>query len=189
VTRRIVKAIALAVMLLAIGQSSVPGQKTAALPEGRFVRDVSAGDDLEAVVNAALPKVKSTLAKIFKGKARSRLRQVIVAAAWQRFTIAGDTVRLETDAWSGSRGIAARPGDVIRGWPRYWPNGRTERLDVYTGRSGNTLTYRYVAEDGQRTDTYSVDATGTVLTQHIRLESSQLSAPVEYKLIYRREKP
>jgi hypothetical protein len=165
-----------------------PRGVSAQLPEGRYVRDAAAGDDLEQVVTGALPRVKSTLARIFRGKAKSRLRQVIVAAAWQRFTLTGDTVLLETDAWSGGRGIAVRPGDTLRGWHRYWPSGKTEKLDVVTSRAGNTLVYRYVAEDGQRTDTYTTDSNGAVLVQHIRLESDKLSAPIEYKLIYRKER-
>lgn len=165
---------------------SAPLRAFAQLPSGRYVRDSAAGDNLEQVVNDALPKVKSTLARIFKGTAKSRLRQVIVAADWEQFTISGDEVKLETDAWSGDRGITARPGDVVRGWHRYWPNGKTEKLDVYLSRQGNSLTYRYVAEDGERTDVFSVDTTGVTLTQNITLSSNQLSAPIHYRLVYKR---
>jgi hypothetical protein len=165
----------------------MPSHLRAQLPTGKFVRDVPAGDDLEHVISESLPKVKSALAKIFKGKAKSRLRQVIVAAAWQRFTVNGEQIRLETDAWSGDRAINVRPGDAVHGWRRYWPNGKVETLDVFTQHQGNTLTYRYVAEDGQRTDTYEVDATGNVLTQSVTLESNQLSSPIRYRLVYHRE--
>lgn len=174
-------------VLMAVALAA-PSHARAQIPSGRYVRDVAAGDNLEHVITDALPKVKSALAKIFKGKAKSRLRQVVVAAAWQQFTMVGDAVRLETDAWSGDRGITARPGDVVRGWHRYWPNGKTEKLDVFTSRQGSALSYRYDAEDGQRTDVYSVDPTGTTLTQLVTLESSQLSSPVHYTLVFRKEK-
>lgn len=160
----------------------------AQLPAGKFVRNVAAGDDLERVISESLPKVKSSLAKIFKGKAKSRLRQVITAAAWQQFTPVGEAIRLETDAWSGDRGVTVRPGEAIHGWRRYWPNGKMEQLDVITLQQGNTLTYRYVAEDGQRTDTYALDAAGNVLTQSVTIESKQISAPIRYRLVYHKDR-
>jgi hypothetical protein len=174
-----------ALLLLIVLSSPLRAQ----LPNGHYVRDVAAGDDLERVVNDALPKVKSTLAKIFKGKAKSRLRQVVTAAAWEQFTPVGDALRLETDAWSGERGITVRPGEAVRGWHRYWPNGKTEKLDVFTSHNGNSLTYRYVAEDGERTDTFTTDASGGLLTQDVTLQSSQLSAPIHYRLVYHRKAP
>lgn len=172
----------LACLLLILMPSSVRAQ----LPAGRFVRDAAAGEDLEKVVSASVPKVKSALAKIFKGKAKSRLRQVIVAAAWLKFTPEGESIRLETDAWSGDRSIVVKPGATLHGWRRYWPNGKVETLDVLTHQQGNALTYRYIAEDGQRTDTYVLD--GDVLVLSVTLESGQLSSPIHYRLVYRREK-
>lgn len=182
------RGLSISVLTVALAILSVipsPAQANTQLPGGTWIRDSAAGDDLEHVVSGALPKVKSALARIFKGKAKSRLRQVITAPAWQRFTQVADSLTLETDAFPGDRALTVVPG-MERTWTRIWPGGKAERLTVRTSHSDNGITYRYIAEDGQRSDAYSIDANGT-LTQRVTLESSQLKAPISYTLVYRRK--
>ena len=156
--------------------------------DGVFRRDSAAGDNLERVVADAVPKVKNGLARIFKGRAKSRLRQVVTAAAWQKFTNVGDSIRLETSAFTGARALVTPVTGAKVRWKRYWTNGKSETLDVETPEEDGARTYRYIAEDGERTDVYRLDAAGTTLTQDVTLTSSQLSAPIRYKLVYRRER-
>lgn len=154
---------------------------------GVFVRDAAAGDDMEAVIEASLPKIRSTLGRIFKGKARERLREVNRPYGWIRFAPQGSIVTVETDHWNGQQWQLATPRNgSVEKWQRRTPDGKVETVKVTTDTRGATMTQRFEAEDGARTNVYALSPDGNTLTMDVTVTSEKLTGPITYKLVYRR---
>lgn len=154
---------------------------------GVFVRDAAAGDDMEQVIEQSLPKIKSTLGRIFKGKARDRLREVNRPYGWIRFAPEGNIVAVETDLWSGQQWRLATPRNgTVEKWRRRAPDGKVETVKVTTDTRGATMTQRFEGEDGARTNVYSLSPDGNTLTMNVTVTSGKLTGPITYKLVYRR---
>lgn len=151
---------------------------------GVFVRDVAAGDDMEQVIEQSLPKIKSTLGRIFKGKARDRLREVNRPYGWIRFSPEGNLVTVESDLW-GTKLTTPKNGTLEK-WQRRTAGGKTETVKVTTDTRGATMTQRFEAEDGARTNVYSLSPDGKTLTMNVTVTSDRLTGPITYKLVYRR---
>lgn len=153
---------------------------------GTYARDVAAGDDMEAVINDALPKVKSTLGRIFRGKARERLREVNRPYGWIRFTPGDAVLTMETDLWNGEWKLTAPRNGRLEKWRRRAPDGSVEVVDVVSNLQGSTLTHQFQGEDGNRINVYSLSPDGRTLTMNVTVTSDKLTGPVTYRLVYRR---
>lgn len=67
-----------------------------------------------------------------------------------------------------------------------WTREDGETFDL-SGRVANgVLTQAFVAEDGRRTNTYTLSPDGKTLTLNVKVESPRLPKPVTYKLVYHR---
>ncbi len=174
--------------LLSLAAAAVPlsaqEPAAAAVPfRGTFLRDSAAGDNMEQVINAALPHVKSTLGRIFKGAARKRLREVNRPYAWIEFTPGTKEMTTQTDHWNGQWKLAAPDSGTVT-WKRKTGDGDVETLHVASFLEGHTYVHKFIAEDGVRTNTYVLSPDGKTLTMHVHVVSPKLSEPMSYKLVY-----
>ena len=158
------------------------GQETAF--RGTFVRDSAAGDNMEQVINQALPHVKSTLGRIFKGAARSRLREVNRPYGWIEFTPGPREMTTQTDHWNGQYKLSAPDSGTVT-WKRKTGGGDIETLRVASYLDAHSYTHRFIAEDGVRTNTYTLSPDGRTLTVSVHVVSPKLSEPMSYRLVYR----
>lgn len=172
------------VALLAAGALAGPAVAQEPAFRGVFVRDSAAGDNMEQVINATLPHIKSTLGRIFKGTARKRLREVNRPYGWIEFTTAAGSMTTQTDHWNGEWKLTAPDSGTVT-WKRRTGDGDIETLRVASYLDGRTYTHRFIAEDGVRTNTYSLSPDGQTLTISVHVVSPKLSEPMSYKLVYR----
>lgn len=171
-----------ALLTLAAVATPVAAQEVAF--RGTFVRDSVAGDNMEQVINAALPHIKSTLGRIFKGTARKRLREVNRPYGWIEFTPAAGHMTTQTDHWNGQWKLTAPDSGTVT-WKRRTGDGDTETLRVTSHLDGHTYTQRFIAGDGVRTNTYVLSPDGRTLTINVHIVSPKLSEPMSYRLVYR----
>lgn len=179
--------LALALALL----SSATGVAAQAEPSfrGTFVRDAAAGDDMEQVIRNALPKVKSALGRsiLGRGTATKRLREVNRPYGWIRFAPEGNTITVETDLWNGPQWkLTTVRNGTLNDWKRRNPEGKVETVRVTTDTQGATMTQRFQAPDGTRSNVYSLSPDGRTLTMNVTVTSDKLTGPITYKLVYRR---
>lgn len=159
---------------------------------GTFVRDASAGADMKEVMDNAVGKVKNPLGRLFTGVSRNRLRDVIAPYAWiQIASGANGSAHVRTDRWG-----KAVLGGSAETWDRtemaVVPAGNTPDDDhdivrVTTSRQQNgAIKQTFKAEDGSRTNVYKLSPDGNTLTMDVTIESGQLSGPLNYSLVYKR---
>ena len=175
-----------AVLVALLAAAALGGPAAAQEPafRGMFVRDSAAGDNMEQVITATLPHIKSTLGKIFKGTARKRLREVNRPYGWIEFTPAAGSMTTQTDHWNGEWKLSAPDSGTVT-WRRKTADGDIETLRVASFLEGRTYTHRFIAEDGVRTNTYSLSPDGQTLTISVHVVSPKLSEPMNYKLVYK----
>ncbi len=173
------------VALLAGGALAGPAAAQEPAFRGVFVRDSAAGDNMEQVINATLPHIKSTLGKIFKGTARKRLREVNRPYGWIEFTPAAGSMTTQTDHWNGEWKLTAPDSGTVTWKRRKGDSNDTETLRVASFLEGRTYVHRFIAEDGVRTNTYVLSPDGRTITIEVHVVSPKLDGPMNYKLVYR----
>lgn len=140
---------------------------------GTYALDASASDDIRAAVQTTVARVNP----ILRGYVRSRLRtanppipnvSIVFSGNAAIITTGGDTRRNVI----GGPGVRARDDDG---------KAYTTTVTVH----GPHLIQRFVADDGTRTNTFSIDDQGRLL-MNVRLESNRLPAPLVYNQIYQR---
>ena len=67
-----------------------------------------------------------------------------------------------------------------------WTREDGEVFDVSGKVANGVLTQTFVAEDGRRTNTYTLSPDGRTMTLNVKVESPRLPKPVTYKLVYHR---
>ena len=67
-----------------------------------------------------------------------------------------------------------------------WTREDGETFDLSGHVANGVLTQTFVAEDGRRTNTYTLSPDGKTLTLNVKVESPRLPKPVTYKLVYHR---
>src|SRR5204862_556756 len=72
------------------------------------------------------------------------------------------------------------------GTPVDWTAPDGEKGKLSTVWAGPVLKRTLTSGNGQRANAYSLDPSGKVLTLEVTISSSQLPAPVNYKLVFRR---
>lgn len=171
--------------LLAILAAAAPARAQEPAFRGTFLRDTAAGDDMEQVIDQNLPKIKSVLGKLFRGAARARLREVNRPYGWIHFAPGPDGITTETDLWAGEWKLTTPTTGKVKGWKRRTGDGKVELLDVATELVGRTFTHRFQAEDGTRTNVYTLSPDGRTLTMDVTVVSARLTGPMTYRLVYR----
>lgn len=140
---------------------------------GTYTLDAAASDDIRAAVQTTVARVNPLL----RGYVRGRLRTANPPIPRVAIAFSGTLATITTGADTrrnvvGGPGVRARDND-----------GKAYTTTVTW--DGPRLVQRFVADDGTRTNTFSVDADGR-LAMTVRLESSRLPAPLVYTQRYQR---
>jgi hypothetical protein len=154
----------LLVLLLVLAQQTLAG---------RWTLDVSASDDINKAIEAATRDMNF----IKKPIARKRLRATNPVTPRLVIRMVGDSVDITGDNVTPLRAKAD-------GQPMTW-RFKGEDLKVITTFEAGVLTNRFIAEDGERINSYRL-RTDDTLEQHVRLSSPQLKRPVEYTRVFTR---
>jgi hypothetical protein len=135
---------------------------------------------------AALPKVKTAVNKVAEQMgffaasiARDRLMEANKPAQRLVITVSGDQVTTQFDNDQAIRSNA--DGSTID-----WTRDNGEKVRVTTTWQGTTLTRAVSSRDATRVSSFSLDATGNVLTLGVEITSEHLPQPLIYQLTYRR---
>jgi hypothetical protein len=146
--------------------------------DGTYVLDPAASDDVHRAIDALVAEMGGLRAPF----ARMRLRKLNQPPRRIDVAYTGSEVSITTDG-----------RDVIRtssdGRPVPWKRDDGEEFMVRTVWNGRTLQRTFVAEDGQRENTYVFSRNGATLTLRVVLTSPQLPGPLAYTLVYRRSTP
>lgn len=164
----------LVVLLAALGFRPLHAQD--ARLEGAFVYAPEASEDVEAAIDAAVDDLNFIVRPI----ARRRLRDATEPIRRVTFEQRPGTIVIST-------GDAANPTRTAPdGTPAPWTRTNGETVDVATRWDGDMLFQTFDAEDGMRTNAYTLSADGDTLRMAVTIRSPRLPEPVEYTLVYRR---
>jgi hypothetical protein len=156
----------------------VPGRDASAQPpelQGTYALDRAASDNIDEVIEHVVKDMNF----VRKPLARKRLKATTLPSEHLQISYAGADVTIVTDGGSSVR----TPAD---GKPVEWTRDDGEKVLVTTTHEARTLTRVFRAEDGQRSNAYTVSPDRSTLTMSIVLTSPQLPEPVAYKLVYKR---
>lgn len=135
---------------------------------------------------AAMPKIKRAVDKVadqmglFAASiARDRLMEANKPPQKLVITVSGNEVTTQFD---DDQAIRTNADGSTVGWTR--SNG--EKVRVTTRWQGGTLTRAVSSKDATRISSFSLDATGNVLTLGVEITSEHLPRPVIYQLVYQR---
>lgn len=142
--------------------------------EGRYTPIPERSDDIEAAIEAAVDDMNFIKRPI----ARSRLRKT--NPAYQRIIIGRKASDVEVTFDKGS--AITSPAD---GTPVKWKREDGEVFEVKTHWQAKKLTQNFKAEDGERTNTFHLNADGELVLD-VKIKSDQLPKPLTYSLVYRR---
>lgn len=161
----------LAALALPLGAASAQESSM----RGTFTVDRAHSDDVNRAIETAVGRMNFVTRPI----ARGRLRRTNPVYGRVVVNYTGDQVSTTFD----QRHPIESPSN---GTPIKWTREDGEKFDLSTEWQGQRLVQTFRAEDGTRTNTYSVSADGRVLTIHVRITSPRLPQPLEYNLVYNR---
>src|SRR5690606_11781320 len=141
--------------------------------------DEAASDPMKKIVDDGM----SRLGRVYRvwpisGQARRRLEETNRPHAWLQITPQGDQLVVESDQY---RLVTPRDGE-LKGWERK----EGDLVDVTTRLEGTRLEQRFVAEDGERVNVYTLSPDGATLTLEVTVTSPKLDGPLTYRQVYRR---
>jgi len=142
---------------------------------GTFVINRQASDDVNRAIESAVSKMSFVTRPI----ARGRLRRT--NAVYQRVVVSFTPAQVSTTF--DQRHAIESPAN---GQPVAWTREDGEKFQLSTSWENGRLVQTFRAEDGSRTNTYSISPDGRTLTMHVTIRSPRLSAPVEYNLVFNR---
>jgi hypothetical protein len=135
---------------------------------------------------AAMPKIKKAVDKVadqmgfFAASiARDRLMEANKPAQKLVITVSGNEATTQFDNDQAIRTTA--DGSTVD-----WTRDNGEKVRVTTSWQGETLKRAVSSRDATRVSSFSLDATGNVLTLDVEITSEHLPQPLIYKLIYQR---
>jgi len=135
---------------------------------------------------AALPKIKRAVDKVadqmgfFAASiARDRLMEANKPAQRLVITVSGNEVTTQFDNDQAIRTVA--DGSTVE-----WTRDNGEKVKVTTTWQGATLTRAVSSKDATRVSSFSLDATGNVLSLGVEITSEHLPQPLIYQLTYQR---
>lgn len=138
-----------------------------------FVPDAS--DDVEEAIDEAVADMNFITRRI----ARGRLRSTNEIPERITITVAGDDVAIQQD----ERTPVEAPADGV---PVDWISEDGEALEVSVTWDAPVLGQTFVAEDGQRMNTFELDEDGQTLTMRVTVSSPRLPNDLTYRLVYER---
>jgi hypothetical protein len=142
---------------------------------GSYAYVAEQSESIDAAIEVGVAKVNFIVRKI----ARPRLRKTNVAYQQLEFRLEGDTLSIQMDQRQPIR-LPAN-GDAVP-----WRREDGELFDVSARLEDNALVQRYNAEDGQRSNAFTLDEDGAVLYMRVTVHSPKLKDDVVYRLAYRR---
>jgi hypothetical protein len=135
---------------------------------------------------AALPKIKKAVNQVAEQMgffaasiARDRLMEANKPAQKLVITVSGNEVTTQFDNDQAIRTTA--DGSTVE-----WTRDNGEKVRVTTSWQGETLKRAVSNKDATRASSFSLDATGNVLTLGVEITSEHLPQPLIYELIYQR---
>ncbi|HEV7591452.1 MAG TPA: hypothetical protein VGO40_25280 [Longimicrobium sp.] len=142
---------------------------------GTFVVDRAHSDDINRAIETAVARMSFVTRPI----ARGRLRRTN--------TVYNRVVVNYTPAQVATTFDQRRPIESpANGQPVKWTREDGEKFDLSTQWQAGRLVQTFRAEDGSRTNTYTISPDGRTLTMHVVLRSPRLSSPLEYNLVFNR---
>ena len=142
---------------------------------GTFTIDRARSDDVNRAIESAVARMSFVTRPIARGRLR-RTNQ-----GYQRVVI-NYTPQEVTTPFDQRRPIES----PANGQPVPWTREAGEKFQLSTSWENGRLVQTFRAEDGSRTNTYSISADGRTLTMHVTLRSPRLTAPLEYNLVFNR---
>jgi len=134
----------------------------------------------------AMPKIRKAVGKVadqmglFAASiARDRLMAANKPAGMVVISIEGNEVTTQFDQDQPIK-------TPVDGSAVDWTRDNGEKVKITTSWEGTTLKRAVASKDATRTVTYSLDASGNILTVEINLTSEHLPQPVVYQLTYKR---
>ena len=167
--------VALAIMLVtAVGN---PGRAMAQAPNlaGNYTLDAGASQS----ISAAVDKVADQMSFLIRGIVKDRLMKANPPVNTVAIVLAGNEATITRN---GSMTVKS----TTDGTPIDWTAPDGEKGKLSTVWAGPVLKRTLASGNGQRANAYSLDPSGKVLTLEVTISSSQLPAPVNYKLVFRR---
>ena len=167
--------VAFAIMLVAA--VGYPGRAVAQAPNlaGNYTLDAGASQSIKAAVD----KVAEQMSFLIRGIVKDRLMAANPSVNTVAIVLAGNDA---TITWNGSMTVKT----TTDGTPVDWTAPDGEKGKLSTVWAGPVLKRTLASGNGQRANAYSLDPSGKVLTLEVTISSSQLPAPVNYKLVFRR---
>ena len=142
---------------------------------GTFAINRQASDDVNRAIEAAVARMSFVTRPI----ARGRLRRT--NTVYNRVVVNFTPAQVSTTF--DQRHAIESPAN---GQPVAWTREDGEKFQLSTSWENGRLVQTFRAEDGTRTNTYSISPDGRTLTMHVVLRSPRLSGPVEYNLVFNR---
>jgi hypothetical protein len=142
---------------------------------GTFTLNRQQSDD----VNRAIETAVSRMSFVTRPIARGRLRRT--NTAYNRVVI--NYTQTEVSTTFDQRRPVESPAN---GQPVKWTREDGEKFDLSTEWQNGRLVQTFRAEDGSRTNTYTISPDGRTLTMNVTLRSPRLTSPLEYKLVFNR---
>lgn len=142
---------------------------------GSFQLNAAASENVHDAIDAAVRPMN----RITRPIARRRLRGT--NAAYSRVVIT--TSRGQHSIQFDQRAPVVSPAD---GTAIRWRREDGEEFDVTQRVTNGRLEQRFVAEDGSRTNVFTLSPDGRTLTLQVTIESPRLPDPLVYRLVYDR---
>jgi hypothetical protein len=142
---------------------------------GSYAYVAEHSESIDDAIDAGVAKVNFIVRQI----ARPRLRKTNTAYQRLAFQLDADTLSIQMDE---RRPIRLPAGGTAVPWRR--EDG--ELFDVSARLEDGALVQRYVAEDGQRTNAFTLSEDGDLLHMQVTVHSPKLKDDVVYRLAYRR---
>lgn len=142
---------------------------------GTFTLDRAQSDDVNRAIETAVARMSFVTRPIARGRLRRTnqpYQRVVINFTQSEVTVTTDQRR---PIVSPANGTAVK-----------WTREDGEVFDLSTSWDNGRLVQSFHAEDGTRTNTFSISPDGRVLTMNVRITSPRLSSPLTYKLVYNR---
>jgi hypothetical protein len=143
--------------------------------EGTYVLDPGASDDVLKAIDGVVAEMSSLKAPF----ARRRLRELNQPPRRIDVASTASDVSITTD----ERDTIRTPAD---GRPVQWTRDDGETFTIRSVWDARTLKRVFVADDGERANSYAFSPDGAMLRMSVVLTSPQLPGPLAYTLVYRR---
>lgn len=171
--RQRTRTLLLALAALALPLAGASAQESTM--RGTFAIDRSRSDDVNRAIETAVARMSFVTRPIARG--RLRRTNPVYSRVEINYTQSEVTVQLD------QRRPIVSPAN---GQPIKWTREDGEKFDLSTEWQNGRLVQTFRAEDGSRTNSYTISPDGRTLTMHVTLRSPKLSAPLEYNLVFTR---